>query len=87
MPYFDVIVEYGAVGRPPRTDGSESNTPQAPGILTESERRERRIEILAEAVYGYLKRRGKLAARAGHMAGNSPEVGPSSEGQDSRRMS
>lgn len=76
-----VEAEYGATedaaDRPPRTRESVSNMPEARGILTESERRERAIEILAEAVYGYLKRRGNLAARAGQTAGKTPEAGPS----------
>jgi hypothetical protein len=80
-----VEAEYGATDdaadRPPRAHESVSNALEVPGILTESQRRERGVEILAEAVYGYLKRRGQLAARVGHMAGNTPEAGPGPEGR------
>lgn len=82
---FTVEVEYGATDgaadRPPRAHGSVPNMPEARGGFTESQRRERGVEILAEAVYGYLKKRGQLTARVGHMAGNTPRAGPSPEGR------
>lgn len=75
---FAVEVEYEAIeNSPPRAHGPVSATPDTPGVLTESQRRKRVIDILAEAVYGYLKKKGKLNARADHVAGNPPETGPS----------
>lgn len=80
-----VEVEYGATevaaDKPSGAHESVSNLPEVRAISTEPERHERLVEILAEAVYGYLKRRSRLAARAGHMGRNTPEDGLGSGGK------
>jgi hypothetical protein len=75
-----VEVEYGAADNAAdRPRGAHG--PDIPGSLTEPERRERVAELLSGAVYRYLKRRGKLSARAGQEAGHAPRTrpGPGSE--------
>jgi hypothetical protein len=85
IPAHVVEVEYGATegaaDRSPEAIESVSHMPEVRGISTESQRRKRAVEILAEAVYRYLKRRGKLSAQAGHMAGNAREDWPGSGGK------
>lgn len=71
----------GAADRPPEAHESVSDALGARGISTESQRRERAVEILAEAVYTYLRKRGQLSARAGYMAGNARGGGPGSGGK------
>ena len=85
IPAYVVEIEYGAkedaADMPPRAHESVSNMAEVRGIPTDAERCEKVVKILAEAVYGYLKRRGQLAARARQTAGNTPEAGPGSEGR------
>jgi hypothetical protein len=82
---FTVEVEYGATedtaDGPPTAHEPVSNKPGVRGISIESQRRERAVEILGEAVYGYLRKRGKLGARAGHVAGNARKDRPGSGGK------
>jgi hypothetical protein len=82
---FTVEVEYGATEgageRPPRAHESVCNVPEVRGISTESQRRERAVEILAEAVYSYLRKRGQLTARARQTARSTSESEPSSGGK------
>jgi hypothetical protein len=82
---FTVEVGYeateDAIERPPRAHESAPDVPEVRGISTESQRRERAVEILAEAVYSYLRNRGLLSARTGQMAGNVRRDGPGPGGK------
>ena len=74
IPAYVVEFEYGATedaaDMPPRAHESVSNMAEVRGIPTDAERREKVVKILAEAVYGHLKRRGLLAAQEAHVAEN-----------------
>jgi len=77
-PTFTVEAEYGAAdsaGRPPGAGEPGCGLPEQRGIASEQERRERVAELIAEAVYRYLKRRGHLPAQADGVAGKAPEDG------------
>ena len=60
IPAYVVEMEYGA------GDDAEEKQLGAQGIALEAKRRKEVVEMLAGAVYGYLKRKGLLAAQPGH---------------------
>jgi hypothetical protein len=84
-PAYVVEIEYGAPEdaneRPLRAPASLPEPLEAGRISTDPERREKVVKILAEAVYGYLKKRGLLTAQAGHVAESAPLEGQGSEGK------
>jgi hypothetical protein len=85
-PAYAVEVEYGitedAGDRLLEVNDSLSDIPEVRGIPTEAERREKVVKILAEAVYGYLKRKGLLADNGAQRAQNDGPKGhrPGGEG-------